>query len=237
MSALLEARGIRMSFGVAADHEGGSHAVLKGVDLDIHAGERLGVVGRNGAGKSTLLRILGGIYSPQAGAVRMAPGKTAALLSLGLGFQDQLTGRDNAYLGCLLQGLSRADARACIGAIEDFCDLGVYFDEPVKSYSAGMRARLGFGTALYNRADLLLVDETLSVGDRVFRQRAREALNRELGSGRAAVIVSHNEQQLAALCTRVVWLEAGAIRADGDPESVIAAYVDASGDKSTRGVV
>lgn len=217
-------RGVTLAFSVAANHEGGSHPVLSGVDLDIYRGERLGIVGRNGVGKSTLLRILAGIYNPQHGDVQRAAGISVALLSLGLGFNDQLTGRDNAFLAGMLQGLSRSGALASVAAIEAFCDLGVYFDEPVKSYSSGMRARLGFGTALLNAADVILIDETLSVGDQVFKHKAEAALTEQLSDERAAVLVSHNPGQLRAICTRLLWLDGGVVRMSGDPGVVLAAY-------------
>jgi len=147
-----------------------------------------------------------------------------SLLTLGLGFRPDLSGRDNAYLSCLLLGLSRDEATQSLSQIEAFCDIGTFFDEPVRFYSAGMRARLGFGTALMNRSQVILIDETLSVGDQQFREKAREALERELAGDRSVVLVSHAEQQVQRLCQRAVLLENGVIAADGNPDDVLAEY-------------
>ena len=153
MSALLTLENVGMHFAVRPDHESGRHTVFEGINLTLNEGDRLGIVGRNGAGKSTLLRIMAKIYAPATGRVTWAPGVTVSLLSLGLGFKDELSGRDNAYLAGLLQGLTKQDAKRSLSSIEEFCELGDYFDEPVKTYSTGMRARLGFGTGLLNDAD------------------------------------------------------------------------------------
>ena len=169
MSMLLTLENVGMHFAVRPDHEAGQHTVFEGINLTLSEGDRLGVVGRNGAGKSTLLRIMAKIYAPATGSVTWAPEVTVSLLSLGLGFKNELTGRDNAYLAGLLQGLTKNDAKQSLSSIEVFCELGDYFDEPVKTYSAGMRARLGFATALLNNASVLLIDEVLSVGDKEFK--------------------------------------------------------------------
>ena len=190
MSALLTLENVGMQFAVRPDHEAGQHTVFEGINLTLNEGDRLGIVGRNGAGKSTLLRIMAKIYAPATGTVTWAPGVTVSLLSLGLGFKNELTGRDNAYLAGLLQGLTKNDAKQSLVSIEAFSELGDYFDEPVKTYSAGMRARLGFATALLNNASVLLIDEVLSVGDKEFREKARVALKSQLTDRRAVVLVS-----------------------------------------------
>ena len=138
-----------------------------------------------------------------------APGVTVSLLSLGLGFKNELTGRDNAYLAGLLQGLTRNDAKRSLSSIEEFCELGDYFDEPVKTYSSGMRARLGFATALLGQADVLLLDEVLSVGDESFRVKAGRELHTELAEKRAVVVVSHSREQVESLCSRTFNIESG----------------------------
>ena len=200
--------------------------VLGDINLELSAGECLGVIGRNGCGKSTLLRIMARIFAPTAGAVEWAEGVSVSLLTLGLGFRWDLSGRENAYLSCLLMGLSRRDAEQALDEIDAFCELGHFFDEPVHKYSAGMRARLGFGTALMNRSQVVLIDETLSVGDAFFREKARVALEQEFNAHRAVVLVSHAEQQVERLCDRAILLEQGAITAEGHPGSVLAAYAD-----------
>ena len=224
MSALLTLENVGMHFAVRPDHEAGQHTVFEGINLTLNEGGRLGIVGHNGAGKSTLLRIMAKIYSPATGTVTWAPGVTVSLLSLGLGFNNELTGRDNAYLSGLLQGLTKNDAKQSLVAIEAFCELGHYFDEPVKTYSSGMRARLGFGTALLNRSSVILIDEILGVGDAPFRAKAREALNQQLSEERSVVLVSHADAQIKSLCDRAIWLDAGGIKIAGDPESVLDAY-------------
>ena len=221
MTALLTLHQVSMHF---RSKEGQRHTVFDGIDLSLNAGECLAVVGRNGSGKSTLLRVMARILAPTAGSVDWAPGVTASLLSLGLGFNSDLSGRDNAFLSCLLMGLSKKDAAQSLDNIESFCEIGDFFDKPVRSYSTGMRARLGFGTALMNRSSVILIDETLSVGDAFFREKARSALLQEFLENRAVVLVSHAEPQIKQLSSRVVLLEKGKIRSDGDPDSVLEEY-------------
>lgn len=207
-----------------AGHAKGTHEVFAGLSLTIQQGEKVGVVGRNGAGKSTLLRIMAGIYAPVSGKVWRRSDATLALLSLGLGFQKDLTGRENTYLSALLQGISRREAKRRLDAIGEFAELGDYYDEPVKSYSNGMRARLGFGSAMLLDTEIMLIDETLSVGDQQFRKKAREALGRKLDAKRTVILVHHAEQALREICTRAIWLDRGRVQADGSVEDVLAAY-------------
>ena len=221
MTALLTLHQVSMCF---RSKDGQRHTVFDGIDLSLNAGECLAVVGRNGSGKSTLLRVMARILAPTAGSVDWAPGVTASLLSLGLGFNSDLSGRDNAFLSCLLMGLSKKDAAQSLNNIESFCEIGDFFDKPVRSYSTGMRARLGFGTALMNRSSVILIDETLSVGDAFFREKARSALQQEFHENRAVVLVSHAEPQIKQLSSRVVLLEKGKILSDGDPDSVLEEY-------------
>ena len=209
VSVLLTLENVGMHFTVRPDHEAGKHTVFEGMNLTLKAGERLGIVGRNGAGKSTLLRIMAKIYAPAIGTVTWAPSVTVSLLSLGLGFKNELTGRDNAYLSGLLQGLTKHDAKLSLISIEEFCELGDYFDEPVKTYSSGMRARLGFATALLNNASVLLIDEVLSVGDKQFRDKARLGLDGAISDDRAVVLVSHLETQVKDFCGSFLEMSTG----------------------------
>ena len=220
----LELKDVAMHFAVAKNHEGGEHKVFAGLSLQINQGEKVGLVGRNGVGKSTLLRIIAGIYPPHAGSIWRNPNLSIALLSLGLGFKNDLTGRENAYLAAMLQGLGRRVAKARLDEIGDFTELGDYYDEPVKSYSSGMRARLGFATGLLLDTDILLLDEILAVGDQVFRAKASKALKEKVSSDRTIIMVHHAQPAIRETCSRVVWLHDGHVRMDGDVNDVLSAY-------------
>lgn len=204
------------------DH--GVHHVLNRVSLQLFRGETLGIIGRNGAGKTTMLRLMAGIFRPTLGEIRRQPGATCAMLSLGLGFQDALSGRDNALLAAMLQGATRRQAQAWLADIREFSELGQSFEEPVKTYSSGMRARLGFTTALMTHVDILLIDEVLSVGDAAFREKALDAMKQRISGEQTVVFVSHAEGQIKQLCNRALWIEGGEIRAEGAPEGVLREY-------------
>lgn len=202
----------------------GVHHVLDHVSLQLYKNETLGIIGRNGVGKTTTLRIMAGILAPTSGTVRVRPGKTASLLSLGLGFKNDLSGRDNAMLAAMLQGASKKLAKTYLESIKEFSELGDSFEEPVKTYSSGMRSRLGFTTALMTHVDILLIDEVLSVGDAEFKQKAEAAMKERIQGEQTVVFVSHSDNQIKALCDRVLWIDRGKIRAQGDPEAVISGY-------------
>jgi len=204
------------------DH--GSHHVLERVSLDIHEGETLGIIGRNGVGKTTMLRLMAGILAPTSGRVRQHPGKTSALLTIGLGFRPDLSGRDNAMLAAMLQGATARQARGYLEEIKAFSELGDSFEERVKTYSAGMLARLGFTTALMTHVDILLVDEVLSVGDAQFREKAQKAMIERITGDQTVVFVSHMEGQVRDICNRAICIEAGRIVADGAPQAVLKTY-------------
>ena len=203
----------------------GTHHVLNQVSMKLYEGETLGIIGRNGVGKTTLLRLMAGILGPTHGRVRIHPGKTASLLTLGLGFQPQLSGRENAYLAAMLQGSTRKQAKSFLASIEEFSELGESFDEPVKDYSAGMRSRLAFTTALMTHVDILLIDEILSVGDAHFREKAGAAMKSRLTGEQTVVFVSHATSEVKSLCSRVIWLEKGKVVAEGDSTTVVDAYL------------
>lgn len=200
------------------------YRVLKGLNFDIRRGETLGVMGRNGCGKSSLLRILNGVVSPTGGKLVHDPRISRLLLTLGLGFDNNLSGRDNAVLSVMLQGRSRKEAQDVLEEIKEFSELGDFFEHPVKTYSSGMRSRLGFSTAMKTEVDLLLIDETLAVGDRQFRKKAEKAMMEKINSDQTVVFVSHSGDQVNKVCSRALWLEDGVIQAEGDTREVAAEY-------------
>jgi len=204
------------------DH--GKHHVLNRVSLQLYEGDTLGIIGRNGVGKTTLLQLMAGILAPTLGEVRIHPGKSASLLTLGLGFKPDLSGRDNALLAAMLQGSTRKRAESFLVDIAEFSELGDSFNEPVKNYSSGMRARLAFTTALMTHVDVLLIDEILSVGDAHFRGKAQAAMKNRITGEQTVVFVSHMADQVKELCNRVIWLDEGKIAAQGDSVEVTDTY-------------
>ncbi|WP_101676151.1 ABC transporter ATP-binding protein [Alloalcanivorax mobilis] len=181
---------------------------LEGVTFDIYRGETLGIVGRNGAGKSTLLRVVAGIIRPDDGEI-VNSGVTVSLLALQAGFDPELSGRDNAIMSGMLMGYTRKQVEARSSDITEFSELGSFMDEPVKTYSSGMRARLGFSVAVFMTPDVLLLDEVLSVGDKEFRKKAEYEMMKKIHSDQTVLLVSHSEQQVRRVCDRVIELEKG----------------------------
>jgi lipopolysaccharide transport system ATP-binding protein len=197
--------------------------VLQDISFDLYPGETLGIIGRNAAGKSTLLRLLAGIIRQDRGAF-VNRGLSTALLSLQAGFVPYLSGRENAILSGLLLGLRRAEVENKMQAIIDFSELGDFIDLPLSSYSSGMRARLGFAVAYQVDPDILLIDETLGVGDEAFQAKSSRAMHERIRSDRTIVLVSHAPGTVQALCDRAVWIEEGITRAVGDVSEVLRAY-------------
>jgi lipopolysaccharide transport system ATP-binding protein len=222
---MLELQDVSLSFRSSKgsfDH--GLHHVLDSVSFKLYENETLGIVGRNGVGKTTMLRIMAGILAPSSGTVITRPEAAASLLTIGLGHRLDLNGRDNALLSAMLQGASKSEAQGYLEEIKAFSELGDSFEEPVKTYSAGMKSRLGFTTALLTHVDILLVDEILSVGDAQFREKAEQAMKERISGKQTVVFVSHSNAQVKELCDRVLWIDQGKIRAEGDPESTLAQY-------------
>lgn len=203
----------------------GAHnfTALDDVSLQITEGEVVGIIGRNGAGKSTLLRVISGVYRPNSGTSRVA-GHVTLLAGLGAGFNVHLTGRENIYLYGSVLGHSRETLNRLLDSIVEFAGLGRFIDEPLRTYSSGMRARLGFSVATAVRPEILLIDEVFAVGDTEFKARSRERINEIVRTAGTVVVVSHNFGLLKQVCTRMLLVEHGKIAASGAPEEVLAAY-------------
>lgn len=198
---------------------------LHDVSFTLNHGETLGVIGRNGAGKSTMLRVLAGILAPDRGRLEMATDKVS-LLSLQVGFIPYLTGRQNAILSAMLLGVSRREVIERMDRIIEFSELQDFIDEPVRGYSSGMRARLGFAVAFQADPDVLLVDEVLGVGDARFKEKSADAMRQKIASNKTVVIVTHHAETALELCDRVVWIDKGVTRAMGDAETIVEQYMN-----------
>jgi lipopolysaccharide transport system ATP-binding protein len=198
---------------------------LRHVSHRVDPGRTVGLIGRNGSGKSTLLRLIGGIGRPDEGRVVIG-GRVGALLELGKEFHPELTGRENAMLSAVVAGMSRRDARRILPSVVDFAELGPFIDNPLRTYSTGMQARLAFATAVHIQPDVLLVDEVLAVGDLAFQQRCVERLSRFRAEGVTIIVVSHDMRLIRELCDEVVWLRRGERAASGPPDDVVRTYVE-----------
>jgi lipopolysaccharide transport system ATP-binding protein len=196
---------------------------LDDISLAIRKGEAVGIIGANGSGKSTLLGLIAGVIGPQAGTVEVR-GRVAPLLELGAGFHYELTGYENIVLNGVLMGLTRREVAARMEAIVAFSGLESSLNEPLRTYSSGMVARLGFSIAVHLEPDILLIDEILAVGDTHFQARCYERLEEFRRQGTTFVIVSHALAEVRFLCDRVVWLAGGKIMMQGQADEVIAAY-------------
>ncbi len=217
-----------------ADSSGGSGPwALRDIDLEIKRGQTLGIIGRNGAGKSTLLKVLAGVTPPTIGKVQVR-GRVFPMIELNAGLHLELTGRENVSLLGAVMGLTRRQIRARLPQIEEFCDLGEWFDRPVRTYSSGMLARLGFGVALNVEADVLLVDEVLSVGDLAFQRKCFGYLSERQREGKTVVFVSHSLRQVQRLCETVMLLDRGRCITIGDASTVVAQYEHACSEEELR---
>jgi ABC-type polysaccharide/polyol phosphate transport system ATPase subunit len=202
---------------------------LRDVSFSVGAGEVFGIVGSNGAGKTTLLKVIARVLRPTAGRV-VVRGLVAPLLGLGAGFNDELSGRENVFLSGATLGFSSADMHRRFDRIAEFADIGSFIDAPLRTYSAGMRARLGFAIATDVKPDILLLDEIMSVGDEVFRQRSAERIREFQDAGATVILVSHGLQIVSELCSRALLIRRGEIRCIGDTETVIDTYTSTLAD-------
>lgn len=202
---------------------------LRGLNLEVRRGEKLGVVGRNGCGKSTLLRLLAGIIEPDEGSVRyIRPDLHVQLLALGVGFEGTLSGAENAILSGLFMGKSRRHMESKLGEIREFSELGDAFDRPVNTYSSGMASRLGFSIALQTDPEVFLIDEVLSVGDHAFSQKSQAAIREKFKPETTVILISHEANTIKEVCGRAVWLSRGRILAEGAPDEVCRVYEEST---------
>jgi ABC-type polysaccharide/polyol phosphate transport system ATPase subunit len=202
---------------------------VRHVDFEVAPGECVGVIGRNGSGKSTMLQMLAGVTAPTEGRVTVR-GKVAPLISVGVGFHPELTGRENVYVNAAILGLGRAEVDRCFDSIIDFADIGTFVDTPVKFYSSGMFVRLGFAVAIHVRPSVLLIDEVLAVGDMAFQMKCFDKMNKIRSSGATIVIVSHNLNAVRRMCERTMVLHLGEHRFTGDTAEAISLYHELIGE-------
>ena len=250
---MIEARDLRKAFNVP-DHridsfkERATHPftrvhhrelrVLKGISFEVHRGEFFGIVGRNGSGKSTLLKILASIYAADAGRVRIA-GRVAPFIELGVGFNPELTARENCVLNGVLMGLTRREAQGRLDAVIDFAELHDFVDLKLKNYSSGMIVRLAFAVMVQADPDVMLIDEVLAVGDAAFGQKCLDVFRERRRVGKTIVLVTHDMTTVQSLCHRAMLLHDGEITHIGDPEDTALAYLrlNFEGARETRGNV
>ena len=197
---------------------------LQDVNLSVNRGETLGLIGHNGAGKSTMLKLIARVFRPTAGRV-VVVGKVAPLLEFGAGFHPELTGRENIYLNGALMGFSRQEMEEKFEGIVDFAELWDFIDVPLRTYSSGMGARLGFAVATDVEPDILLIDEVLSVGDESFQRKSSARMQEFRDQGATTMLVSHNMDIVIKMCDRTAWLDHGQIKAVGKTSDVVQAYL------------
>lgn len=196
---------------------------LDDINFVFKNGERVGLIGHNGSGKSTLLRALSGVYTPQRGNIHIE-GKTTSLIDISLGINPEFTGRENILIRGSLLGLTRDQIRDSTDEIIDFTELGEFIDMPLRTYSSGMQLRLAFAISTTIEPEILLMDEWLSVGDENFKGKAEERMQHLADKSNILVIASHSAEQILRVCSRVLWLEHGNIKMDGEPKAVCGAY-------------
>ncbi len=199
---------------------------VKNVSFTVEKGGILGIIGRNGSGKSTLLRAIAGVFSPNSGSIDLK-GHTVSLMALGVGFKENLTGRDNIALSGMLLGFSEHQIRDKMQEIVDFAEIGEFIDRPVRTYSSGMHSKLAFAITAMLETDIMLVDEVLSVGDERFKKKSLSKMKELItDKNRTVIIVSHSIDTLKSLCDEVMWIHDGELREMGEPKEVLEHYVE-----------
>ena len=201
---------------------------LRDVSFEVRKGERIGLIGRNGAGKSTILKILSRITRPTTGTAEIH-GRVVSLLEVGTGFHSELSGRENVYLYGAVMGMKKAEIDAKFDEIVRFSEFSRFLDTPVKQYSSGMYMRLAFSVAAHLDPEVLIVDEVLAVGDHAFQRKCVNKMKEIGGSGKTIFFVSHDMAAIKRLCSRVIWLDAGRVRDDGDTAKVVDDYLESVG--------
>ena len=200
------------------------YEALRGISFEVKKGEIMGIVGKNGSGKSTLLRAIAGIFSADSGSIELES-DSVSLLSIGVGFQKKLSGRENIILSGMLLGFSEQEVRDKMDEIIEFANLGKFIDMPVKTYSSGMYSKLAFSITAVLETDIMLIDEVLSVGDAKFKKKSYKKMQELImDENRTVVIVSHSTETLEKLCTSLLWLQEGEIKMQGDTKTVLDAY-------------
>jgi ABC-type polysaccharide/polyol phosphate transport system ATPase subunit len=202
------------------------HWALRNIDLEIHAGESVGIIGSNGSGKSTLLSLIAKTMYPTSGTVEVH-GRIGSLLELGAGFHPDLTGIENVYLNASLLGLSRAEVERHLDSIQAYADIGEYIEAPLSTYSSGMHARLGFAVIAHIDPDILLIDEVFAVGDAAFTEKSERTIQGFLERGCTLLLVSHGIEQVQRICKRAAWIDQGRLVACGPSGEVCSQYLQA----------
>jgi teichoic acid transport system ATP-binding protein len=197
---------------------------IKNVSFEVRSGTAMGIIGSNGAGKSTLMRAMAGILPPTSGSIEVW-GRASTLLALGVGFNKNLSGRENIILGGLAAGLSRREVEARADEVAEWTELGDFIDMPMRTYSSGMSARLEFSVAVHMKPDILMIDEALSTGDAHFREKANAKMAELRDSARAMFLVSHGLGNIKEMCSEAIWLDKGKLMMHGEPDQVVKAYL------------
>ena len=199
--------------------------ILKGISFNIEKGDILGIIGKNGSGKSTLLKLITRIIYPDSGSIKIN-GKVSSLIELGAGFHPDMTGRENIYINASIYGLTKKEIDSKLDTIIKFSELEEFIDSPIRTYSSGMYMRLAFSVAINVEAEILLIDEILSVGDANFQAKCFRKMQELKDSGITIVIVSHDLHTMEKLCNKVIWIESGKIKRNGIPNEVLKEYIE-----------